>query len=124
MPRRPSAKQLAKAQERFKAALTEYIISKGARPSRFYDFGMDTPAGLLYVSVHDDWIATRFDDVGLGRQFTATCGRSYNPYSGKWNFHFFGETVASLDPDSAIAFFGFYLDRLLTWKPLCEPTGV
>ena len=120
MPRRPSAKQLAKAQERFKTALTDYIISKGARPGRFYDHELDTPAGLLHVSVYGDWIATRFDDVEAGRRFTKIVVVGCNQYSGKWNFHFSTESVASLDPDAAIAHFGYYLDRLLNWQPDAE----
>ena len=116
MARRASAKQLLKAQDRFRAALIEYIISKGARTGRFYDFEMDTPAGLLHLSVYGNWIATRFDDVALGRRF-CDC----NPFSGKWNFHFgFDGTVVSLDPEKAIAHFGSQLERLLAW----EPTGV
>lgn len=124
MPRRPSSKQLAKAQQRFKETLTDYIVAKGAQPSRFYQYELDTPAGRLWISIYDDWIACRFDDVELGRQFTATCGRTCNPYSGKWNFHFFNGHAASLKPDSAIAFFGFYLDQLLEWESTCETTGV
>ena len=88
MPRRPSAKQLAKAQERFKTALTDYIISKGARPGRFYDHELDTPAGLLHVSVYGDWIATRFDDVEAGRRFTRTVAR-LQPVQRKMELPFF-----------------------------------
>ncbi len=123
MPRRPTAR-LAKAQQRFKTALTDYIISKGAQPSQFYQYEIDTPAGKLGISVYDDWIACRFDDVDLGRQFSATCGKSCNPYSGKWNFHFFNGYVASLNPDSVIELVGFYLDRLMAWSPQCQTTGV
>ena len=116
MPRRPSAKQLAKAHERFQSALTEYVVSKGAKPSKFYDHELDTPAGLLRISVHDSWIATRFDDVAAGKLFTESHHVPCNPYSGKWNFHFSNDP-ASLEPNAAIAHFGHYLDRLLNWQP-------
>jgi hypothetical protein len=56
---------------------------------------LDTPAGLLRLSVYDDWVATRFDDVALGKAFTATCGRTCNPFTGKWNFHYYNGTVLS-----------------------------
>ena len=52
MPRRIT-KRLQKAQQRFNATVTAYIVSLGARPGRWYDFEVDTPAGLLHVSVHD-----------------------------------------------------------------------
>ena len=113
--RRPSEKQLLKARERFQAALTAYIVGKGARPGRFYDHEIDTPAGLLHITVYGSWIATRFDDVALGRAFTETCGSSSNPYSGKWNHHFGDGTVASYEPDSALAHFGYYFERLLAF---------
>ncbi len=70
MPRRPSAKQLAKAQERFKTALTDYIISKGDHdPDAFTITNLTRLPGLLHVSVYGDWIATRFEDVDAGSTF-------------------------------------------------------
>jgi hypothetical protein len=107
------SKRLAKAQERFKSAVTEYLMSKGAKPGGFYDYALDTPAGPLHLSVYENWIATRFDDVAAGRAFSEACGRPCNPFSGKWNFHFADE---SLDPAGVLAYFGFFLDRLLGWK--------
>lgn len=120
MPRRPTKKQLARAEERFKTALTEYVIGKGARLGRFYDYELDTPAGLLHVSIYGNWIATRFDDVEAGKQFTERCGVPCNPYSGKWNFHFSTASVVSLDPATATAEFGYYLNRLLNWQSAKE----
>jgi hypothetical protein len=117
MPRRPNAKALLKAQERFKAALTEYVISKGARPSKSYDYEVATPAGPLLISVYGNWIACRFEDLELGRLASTTTGQTCNPYSGKWNFHFCDGSVASLEPQAAIALFGSYLDDVLTWQP-------
>ncbi len=116
MPRRPTAKQLEKAQEIFKAAVTTYLDSIGARPSTFYNLELDTPAGLLRLSVYDDWVATRFDNVALGKAFTATCGRPCNPFSGKWNWHYFDGTIESLNPDAVILDLSFYIDWLLNWE--------
>ena len=119
MPRRPNAKALLKAQKRFKNALTEYIVGKGARPSKSYDFELATPAGSLLITVYGNWIACRFDNVELGRLASASTGRRCNPYSGKWNFHFCDGSVASLEPQAAIALFGSYLDDVLQWQT-CE----
>lgn len=115
MKRRPSAKHLVKAQERFKCSLTEFILGKGARKSSFYDFESDTPAGLLLITVYGDWIACRFDDDELGKPFSAKTGQPCNPFTGKWNHHYYDGTLASLEPAQAIASFGAKLDRLLSW---------
>ena len=113
---RRKSKRLAKAEERFKAAVTDFILSLGARPGRFYDYEMDTPAGLLHISVHETWIATRFDDVARGKAFTASCGCSCNVYSGKWNFHFGDGTAESLRPDRVLPQLRYYFDCLMTWQ--------
>ena len=117
MPRRPNAKKLDQAKVRFKSALTAYIISEGAQPSDFYEYEIATPAGRLWITIYETWIACRFDDVELGKRFTESCGSSCNPYTGKWNFHFSEGTVESLDPEMAIAHFGFFLGQLICWEP-------
>jgi len=113
MPRRPSPKQLLKQQERFKAQVTAYLASLGICPGHSYQYELSTPARLLQISVYGSWIATRFDDVELGRSFTGSCGLACNQHSGKWNFHYGPE---SFDPDQALADFRFQLDRLMTWQ--------
>jgi hypothetical protein len=113
MPRRPHPKRLAKAQEQFKAAVTTYFESIGARPSDFYDLELDTPAGLLHLSVYDNWVAGRFNDVKLATALTKKIGRPCNPYSGKWNFHYFDGNIESLNPDAVIADLSFYINWLL-----------
>ncbi len=113
---RPKSKRLLNAQEKFKAAVTTYILSVGARPGTFYDYVLETPAGLLHVTVYGDWVATRFDDVARGRAFTATCGHSCNPYSGKWNFHYGDGTAGSLDPNRILPHIDYFFDRLLHWE--------
>jgi hypothetical protein len=117
MPRRPSPKRLAQAHAKFRTAVTEYLLSKGAvADGRFHDYYIDTPAGPLGVSVWDTSIMTRFDDVERGRAFTASCGSRCNPYSGKWNFHF-SDHPDTLNPATVLAHFGFYFERLLAWTP-------
>ena len=116
MPRRLKSKRLLKAEERFKAAVTTYIVSLGAHPVKFYDYEIGTPAGVLHVSICDDWVATRFDNPARGTEFTKTCGHACNPYSGKWNFHFGDGTAASLHPDTVLPQLDYFLDRLLHWE--------
>jgi hypothetical protein len=116
MPRRPHPKRLAKAQEEFKAAVTAYLESIGTRSSDFYDLELDTPAGLLRLTVYENWVATRFDDVKLATALTKKIGRPCNPYSGKWNFHYFDGTIESLNPDQVILDLSFYIDWLLNWE--------
>lgn len=110
--RRKSQRQL-KAERRFVEAVTEFFTDLGARPGSFYDHALDTPAGLLHVSIHGNWIATRFDDLTLGKAFTASCDSSCNPYSGKWNFHF----PSGYNPELAVAELRFWFDKLMSWRP-------
>jgi hypothetical protein len=116
MPRRQKSKSLLKAEQKFKSAITNFIIGLGARPGRFYEYELDTPAGLLHVTVYDNWLATRFDDVARGTAFTKTCGYSSNPYSGKCNFHFSDAMAGSLHPDRVIPQLDYWFDRLLHWE--------
>jgi hypothetical protein len=98
--------------------VTAYIVSKGARRvEQFYDYEIDTPAGLLGITFWDDAIMTRFSDVDRGKSFTSTVGLLCNPFSGKWNYHFANDP-ASLEPNAVLAHFGFYLERLLAWEPV------
>ena len=115
MPRR-NTKRFLKARERFEAAVTKLLDSLGARPGNFYDYELPTPAGLLHISVNGNWVAARFDDVALGKAFTESCYCPCNPYSGKWNFHFFDGTAASLDPKTVLPVLEYYFDQLMAWK--------
>lgn len=115
MPRRAKSRRLLKAEQRFKSTVTDYLLSLGARPGRWYDYELDTPAGLLHLTPYENWLACRFDDVAFGRAFTATCGHSCNPYSGKWNHHFLGG-VEVLHPDRVLPQLRHYFGALMTWK--------
>ena len=116
MARGQITKRLARAHAAFKQAVTKYIVSKGARRvDQLYDYEIDTPAGLLGISVWDDAIMTRFSDVDRGKSFTSTVGLPCNPFSGKWNFHFANDPT-SLEPNAVLAHFGLYLERLLAWE--------
>lgn len=72
----------------FKEALRAMLVRIGAQPSeRFYDLVLETQGGLLWLSPHDDWLATRFESPEKAAQ-VVTCG-SLNRFSGKWNWHYF-----------------------------------
>jgi len=123
MPRRPSAKQLVQARKRFKAALTNFVVSKGATQGSVYDHQLNTPAGLLHVSVYGTWIATRFDDVELGKRFTANLDNRCHSETGRWDYHYPGGSLASLDAEETMADFGDCLDRLMSWQPAAAISG-
>jgi hypothetical protein len=64
------------------------------------DFRIMTKLGALDVSLHDDddqpWIAAVWDDVerarahfGVEKTFLAVTMNRLNPFSGKWNWHWF-----------------------------------
>lgn len=113
MIRRIKTKRQLKAEQRFKTAVTEFVVGLGARPGTFYDHALDTPAGVLHVSVYKLWLACRFEDVALGTRFTESCGRSSNPYSGKWNFHY----TDSVGPEVVLADLGYWFGLLMEWEP-------
>jgi hypothetical protein len=48
-------------------------------------YDVATMAGRLHITIYDDWLACRFDDV----QSAVVQVRNgvLNPYSGKWNWH-------------------------------------
>lgn len=71
----------------FKEALRAMLVRIGAQPSeRFYDLVLETQGGLLWLSPHDDWLATRFESPERAAK-VVTCG-SLNRFSGKWNWHY------------------------------------
>lgn len=103
-------KKSQQSYDRFNKAVTGYLISKGATPGEFYALRIETTLGLLHVSPHDDWIATRFDDVDRAKSVLGS-GRDgrLNPYSGKWNFHFADGTPVA----EALHYFATNLEPLL-----------
>ncbi len=113
---KPKSKRFAKVYRAFKAAVTEYIESKGAvRADRYYDYEMPTPAGTLQISLGDGIIFTRFSDLEQAKAFTASSGLRCNPFCGKWNFCF-PDDRESLDPETVVSQFGYYFEQLLEWK--------
>ncbi len=48
-----------------------------------------TKAGLLYITLFENWVAMRFDDAGKAKQILSerTSLTGFNKHSGKWNYH-------------------------------------
>jgi len=91
----------------FKTDTETYLTSIGARPSNFYAYVLDTIIGELWITVYDDWIACRWDNVDKAR----AAGLGCNPYSGKWNFHFSSGTAGAAA--STLTYFQEELSRFL-----------
>jgi len=55
-------------------------------------FELETVAGKLWIAPSGNWLACRFDDPARAEAFLRTWMNwsNLNPYSGKWNFHYFG----------------------------------
>ena len=80
--------------QQFIAQVTALLLGLGAE-SLDYEFVLHTRAGRLKLHPTENMakglgtVFTRFDDPQAARQLVAC-----NPFSGKWNFHFFnGWTV-------------------------------
>ena len=107
------------AEAKLKAGVERFLFGLGARPPRqpagLYDLELETPVGLLWISVQDGWVATRFDEVARAHRLTRhwSAHRS-NPYSGKWNFHF---DPLNLDPTVVVPYLEFWFDCLLNSQP-------
>lgn len=107
--RRTPTKRQRQAGERFKQSVADYLASKGATTSRFYAFEIETKAGTLFVSPYEDWIACRFENVEEAKRLLGHSTR-LNPYSGKWNFHYGHEAIATPFP---LNDFATHLEKLL-----------
>lgn len=60
------------------------------------EFKTETIIGPLHVRPMDDWLACRFIDVAAAAKHfnvTAISEHRLNPYSGKWNWHWFDHIV-------------------------------
>jgi hypothetical protein len=72
-------------------------------------FSLDTICGELHLIVYDGWIACRFQDVTRAKQnLPVDLQAILNPFSGKWNFHYFDWT-----PQDAAYDFQNALSRIL-----------
>jgi hypothetical protein len=55
-------------------------------------FELETAAGKLTICPSGNWLACQFDDPARAVVFLRTWmnWNNLNPYSGKWNFHYYG----------------------------------
>ena len=117
---RPTRKQLDKAFARLDAAFLAHLQTLGLREKdpeskASYLHVLNTPAGLLLVSIYDGAVFTRFEDLEQGTRFTATMGKHCNPHTGKWNFHYSTKTLESLQPENCVPDLAYWFEKLLEW---------
>jgi hypothetical protein len=98
-----------KQRQQFIVRVTAMLLDLGAEPLD-YEFVLQTKAGRLKLHPTENHaeglgtVFTRFDNPEVARQLV-----NCNPFSGKWNFHFFdGWTV-----DAAIQELAFQLNKVL-----------
>jgi hypothetical protein len=101
----PERMTLAANRRRFASLVDNNLIEWGARRTERepYEYEIDTVYGVLRIDVDlDDTsipsIFTRFDEPGRVKSIDA------NPYSGKWNFHWYA------DDSWRAAYVGFCLE--------------
>jgi hypothetical protein len=110
-----TTKRLLKAQAFFHRNVQEFIESVGAL-KQAHGFTLATPIGQLSIHIYDCWIACRFEDVCAATVFTKGVS---NPYSGKWNWHYYNDAV-TLNNGLVIGDFVHAIERLLAYKPTEE----
>ena len=107
----PSRNKLAPKKQRqlFLAKVAALLLDLGATPSD-YDFALQTKVGLLKLHPsenHCEGLGTvfaRFESPQAARELVCC-----NPYSGKWNHHFF----AGWDVESALNELAYQLKKVL-----------
>jgi hypothetical protein len=100
-----------KDRQRFVKQATALLLSLGAiQDDGSYPFVLQTKAGRLRLHPEQNrtegpgTVFTRFDDPQAARQLV-----DCNPFSGKWNFHYFDKWTV----ESALADLSFWLGRVL-----------
>ena len=78
----PTKKQVAA----FKTSAHEYL-STLATAVDTDDYIIQTTAGALKITVYEDWLACRFDNVALAKAPGQVVFENLNKWSGKWNWH-------------------------------------
>jgi len=109
--------------DRYQAGAIKIIEEFGGvrRSPEYAEFNLMTDYGYLRVSVHDNWVATRFDRPKLAR-----AGTDCNPYSGKWNHHCFGLGEKTAGNERVDAYLGMLRDAFervgaRKWEPVSVP---
>ena len=89
--------------QRFLSRVKKLLLDLGAEQSDDR-FMLKTRAGRLSLRPTEDTVFTRFDDPKAARQFVGC-----NPFSGKWNHHYFNGWTA----ETALDDFSCQLQRVL-----------
>lgn len=111
--RNPSKRLLA-ARATFNAAVGAIAVELGAMPLPDHytpAWQLVTPLGPLTITPLDNWIACRFDKPEIAKRYV-----DCNPYSGKWNFHEWEDSPASLLAPDALEHFTRQLRRVLAFN--------
>jgi hypothetical protein len=98
----------------FKAEVTRRLLALGANRNQggLYDYTVATVAGILHVTVYDNWIACRFEEPERAKAISDT---RLNPHSGKWNHHYDDADFTSRrTTQQCVDYFFMELDRYLT----------
>lgn len=79
----------------FIKTVTDLLLRLGARKAvvTTYDYEIDTQAGVLALTVYNNWLATRFEDVAAAKKLL---GAAINQHTGKWNWHYTNPTAEDI----------------------------
>lgn len=96
----------------FKRVANETLVRMGASKTldcAWYEWSIQTSAGLLNINVYDTWLACRFDDVAAANRVLPGC---VNKFSGKWNHHFTYEELRTIKPEDLLGGFERQVKKL------------
>lgn len=112
---RPNYKNL----KAFNARAAELIRRLGGYEKHSGDFILHSRAGDLELRIVKGitGVMSRFADPQAAIVFTDSIGRPCNQYSGKWNFHYFGNELVPATVDSDLA---WHLEQLAAYQPTAE----
>lgn len=82
-------KRTQKQEQEYQAAALAILRQFGAQLSEAaYEYTIETQAGVLWVSVRNGCVFTRFDDVARAKALLShhPMHDRLNPHSGKWNW--------------------------------------
>lgn len=125
--RQSPAAVVAAAGELFHARISMWLQELGALITQRdlqiprTELVLNTPVGLLRITVYDRTIYSCFDDAKAGYEFTLACCWSVsNPHSGKWNMFFGSKSVASLRYAMGENSYIRFIQLLLRYDPIAK----
>lgn len=95
-------RMLASENRKFVKLCNALLVELGAAPPTSSDVmlaqwtnrSIDTPLGKLQVTVYEDWLACRFEEMQRAVAGFAGKSMNLNQYSGKYNCHVFHRCTA------------------------------